>query len=580
MAQPPIIIQGKLVPIRGDGNCLFAAIARYVSGQNASSLRQKAVEFICDPKTTKHKKLRNNHFGGFNQWNERDQPGPISWEDRCAKMKIDGVYGDQPEIFALSHILKRPIFTWKRDYNGDDIPEIAKPFAFIWGTDVGREEYLKPGGRNIIHIVLRPERQETKENGTTSTIPGHYDSLLPLPIEQQSAAIKKLFGIHSPQAPQAPQASVPPQAPQASVPPQASQAPVPPQAPLPAQAPPPPLQALQASPLPRSPPPIIIQGNLVTIRGDGNCLFAAIATAVLRSTRPNVNREVLRALTNELRQDAANLLCKDPTRQTNTEKKLFEALKHKQNIFITRGGIKKPVGVITWENRCKRMRKNGEYGDRPEIFALSHILETPIFTWQRNYKDGDLTPEIAKPFAFIWGTDIGRNYLKSGGQNIIHLVLKEPNTPAGHYDLLSPLPIEQQSPAIKKLFGIPPPYPQAPPPPQALQAQQAPPPLQAPPPPQALQAPPRSSNNPFLSDAEADIDDEPIPPPPPRQRMPRMMVPPQMPGMPGMPGMPRMPRRRADVSDEDATMIVFVGMVGALGCIGSSVLSAIGGMLR
>jgi hypothetical protein len=79
-------------PIRGDGNCLFSAIAdqlkriKYHTGHTAATLRQLAVDYMHD---------NQKDFAGFMEDDE-------TLKTHIARMSIEGEWGGQPEVMALA----------------------------------------------------------------------------------------------------------------------------------------------------------------------------------------------------------------------------------------------------------------------------------------------------------------------------------------------------------------------------------------------------------------------------------------------------------------------------------------------
>ena len=117
----------EVVPIYGDGNCLFRAIASGITtaliscerneggdlvdkvhvameAKLASELRSKAVDMLRP-----NRELCQSHAEdmGLDYLWEGDEYGSL--DSRLKEMEKNSVYGGQPEILALTHVLERPI---------------------------------------------------------------------------------------------------------------------------------------------------------------------------------------------------------------------------------------------------------------------------------------------------------------------------------------------------------------------------------------------------------------------------------------------------------------------------------------
>ena len=89
-------------PMGGDGNCLFRSVAHQVYGDEGAHriVRAAAVEYMAGEAAW---------FSGFVVGAASEFPGYV------ARMRCDGVWGDEPEIQALCEVYDRPAEIWAYD---------------------------------------------------------------------------------------------------------------------------------------------------------------------------------------------------------------------------------------------------------------------------------------------------------------------------------------------------------------------------------------------------------------------------------------------------------------------------------
>ena len=87
----------RIVEVGKDGNCLFRAIAHQAYGDEElhSMLRQKCIQYIKEEKNFYKDYIIGGQSGSFDQYIERKA--------------LDGIWGDDIEIQALSELYNRPI---------------------------------------------------------------------------------------------------------------------------------------------------------------------------------------------------------------------------------------------------------------------------------------------------------------------------------------------------------------------------------------------------------------------------------------------------------------------------------------
>ena len=163
----------EVVPIYGDGNCLFRAIASGITttliscerneggypvdkvhtameAKLASELRSKAVDML---RSNRELCQSNAEDIGLDQLWEGDEYGSL--DSRLKEMEKNSVYGGQPEILALTHVLERPIVVHFE--NQDKTTEFGGFF-----------------NSQPCHILYYPEEKD--EQGQQKRA-GHYDLL-------------------------------------------------------------------------------------------------------------------------------------------------------------------------------------------------------------------------------------------------------------------------------------------------------------------------------------------------------------------------------------------------------------------
>lgn len=95
-----------IIPVEGDGNCLFRAVAHqlYMDENRHLEIRQMCVDHM-----TKHFKRFENFC-------------PTTFQEHIRRMSIPGTWGDDLEIRALEEIFDRIFFIYSPDFTKDLVP--------------------------------------------------------------------------------------------------------------------------------------------------------------------------------------------------------------------------------------------------------------------------------------------------------------------------------------------------------------------------------------------------------------------------------------------------------------------------
>ncbi|XP_064082315.1 deubiquitinase OTUD6B-like [Macrobrachium nipponense] len=91
----------KMFEIKPDGDCMYAAMAHQMTDVTVSWLRSKASQYI---------RLHSDDFGPFiTNPDTGEQLTPEEFEEYCDQIENTNAWGGQPELRALSQVLKRKI---------------------------------------------------------------------------------------------------------------------------------------------------------------------------------------------------------------------------------------------------------------------------------------------------------------------------------------------------------------------------------------------------------------------------------------------------------------------------------------
>ncbi|HUV84812.1 MAG TPA: hypothetical protein VMV86_03835 [Methanosarcinales archaeon] len=93
----------EIIPIVGDGHCLYHAIAQCTPDQNYVSLRNLAAGYI------------ENHWAEFGDFFTEDEQRTRTVDGIINDIRFGNRWGDEPEIRALTHQLRRPIIIIRTD---------------------------------------------------------------------------------------------------------------------------------------------------------------------------------------------------------------------------------------------------------------------------------------------------------------------------------------------------------------------------------------------------------------------------------------------------------------------------------
>jgi hypothetical protein len=153
--------------------------------------------------------------------------------------------------------------------------------------------------------------------------------------------------------------------------------------------------------------------KVIRIKGDGKCMFRAIALGLARNQGRILTSDVEQKEADNLRMAVAEALCRTDKRRRQFSRAVM-ALQQED----------------TLKNYCKRLRSPTFWGGEPEMMVLSDMLKVPIFVYlsDAEYGGGNGSFSVIQKF--------GEKYRKptkdSKGRRPVRLLFTGNN----HFDLL------------------------------------------------------------------------------------------------------------------------------------------------
>jgi len=138
--------------------------------------------------------------------------------------------------------------------------------------------------------------------------------------------------------------------------------------------------------------------KVVKVRGDGKCMFRAIALALARNQGRFLGAEAEQREADNLRLAVAEALCRTPKRRNQFPQAVI-ALEAEDNlrkyVHCTRAKLWWPCPSKTCSNLlgvlcsyCRKLQSPTFWGGEPELIVLSQMLKVPIFVYLSNSEVG------------------------------------------------------------------------------------------------------------------------------------------------------------------------------------------------
>lgn len=179
--------------------------------------------------------------------------------------------------------------------------------------------------------------------------------------------------------------------------------------------------------------------EVIHIKGDGACLFNAVATGILKASRPPgwvVDQREVYALSGELRQKAVDLM----------EQTAAQNINYKTSVgvtFINDYGTNKKLDLnVAFERYIKKMRKHKTWGGHIETMMLNNIVRTD---YKKFFRGGLVVHQQNTNGNNHYYTQILPHMTNASACNMddgkirLHVILEDVESGGSHFNLLWPV---------------------------------------------------------------------------------------------------------------------------------------------
>ncbi|KAJ0392292.1 hypothetical protein ATCC90586_009246 [Pythium insidiosum] len=144
-------LEWRLVRVQADGNCLFRALSDQFYGTEAfhTEIRQRIADFL---------EREKSFFQPFVEHEQLHAFEPIA--AYCARMRNDGEWGGNPELFAAAQLFGVPIIVHQGPTSRIRISDIESDIS-VTGSDPTSE-------KNALHLVFRADHYDSVHDDCSS----------------------------------------------------------------------------------------------------------------------------------------------------------------------------------------------------------------------------------------------------------------------------------------------------------------------------------------------------------------------------------------------------------------------------